>query len=102
MMGFLADHSLKVARLAEAAVMLSFDVFGWNMERFGLEILLKFQRVCVLNSLCILWNTPASCKLTYLHHIGIAVRELTTAVMGVFKHLINQASFKFQTSTFLD
>ena len=94
-------QSQKVARLAEAAVILRFDVFGWNVERLRLEILPKFQWVCVLNSLWVICSVGTSFKWTDMRHIRISVRELAIAVMGVFKHLINRASFKLQNSTFL-
>lgn len=100
--GFELITRLKVASLAEAAVMLCFDVFGWDVEKFGLEILPKFQWVCVMNSPWVIWSLTASCKWIYMHHIRISVRELAIVVMGVFKHLINKASFKLQNSTFLD
>lgn len=74
-----------------------------GMQRaLGFEILPKFQWVCVLNFLVVIWNVTTYYKLISTHHISISVRELAIAVVGVFKHLINQVGFQLQNSTFLD
>lgn len=77
---------------------------SWNgMQRvLGFEILPKFQWVCVLNFLMVIWNVTTYYKLISTHRISISVRKLATAVVGVFKHLVNQVGFQLQHSTFLD
>lgn len=83
-------------------LMLSFDVFKWHAESFGLEILPKFQWVCVLNFLMVIWKVTTYYKLISTHHISISVKELAIAVVGVLKHLINQVGVELQNSTFPD